>query len=133
MMRQLIMQLEIAGARAQEYYEFSTEHTASAPVAPALDAFKAHLERNGRICPRPWCWMRFYILFQPVYEPPWLSSWWATSTQEKNDLFLKQVEYLAWHTDHFHAACRFLQELDQEYWLCTTEKLAGGHPERGKL
>ena len=117
------MQLEISSTQAHEYYGPPTENTASATVVPALDAFKAHLERTGKICPKPWCWKRFFILFKPVYEPPWLSSWWVTSPQEKKDLFLKQVEYLARHTDHFHAACRFLQELDKEFWLLSgTEK-----------
>jgi len=92
------------------------------PVGPALDAFKAHLERTGKIYPRPWCWKRFSILFQPACEPPWLTSWWAMSNQEKNNLFLKQVDYLAWHTDRFPAACRFLQELDDQDWFFTTEK-----------
>ena len=128
------MQLEISSSGAHEYYVPPSGHTASMPVGPALDAFKAYLERTGRICPKPWCWKRFFILFKPACEPPWLSSWWVMSAQEKKDLFLQQVEYLARHTDQFHMACRFLHELDKEFWLLSgTEKLARGHPERDKL
>ena len=111
------MQLEISSTHAHKYYVPPTEHAASEHVVPALDAFKAHLERTGKICPKPWCWKRFFILFKPAFEPPWLSSWWATSTQEKKELFLKQMEYLAYQTNLFPAACRFLHELDNEYWL----------------
>jgi hypothetical protein len=127
------MLLENSDAGAPEYYAPPAEVVAGTTVLPTLPAFRAYLEKTGRICPRPWCWMRFFILFQPVGEPPWLSSWWTTSNRDKQDLFLKQMEYLARYTDQFHAACRFLHELDREYWLCTTEKLASGHPERGKL
>ena len=111
------MQLEISGSLPDKYSDSCPEYSDSHPVALALDAFKAHLESTGKICPRPWCWRRFYILFQPGLEPPWLSSWWITSTQEKKNIFLKQMEYLAWQTNHFHTACRFLQDLDKEYWL----------------
>ena len=111
------MQLEISGTQSDEYSGPYTGHSDSHPVALTLDAFRAHLDSTGKICPRPWCWRRFYILFQPDLEPPWLSSWWMTSTQEKKTLFLKQMEYLACQTNHFPAACRFLQDMDKEYWL----------------
>ena len=111
------MQLEISGTQSDEYVGPYTRNSDNNTSAPTLAAFKTHLERTGKICPRPWCWRRFYILFQPGLEPPWLSSWWVTSTQEKKNLFLKQMEYLACHTNHFHAACRFLQDMDKEYWL----------------
>jgi len=75
------------------------------------------MDRTGKICLRPWCWRLFFILFQPAQEPPWLSTWWSTSTQEKKTLFLAQMEYLARHTERFPAAYRFLQGLDQENWL----------------
>ena len=111
------MQLEISSAQAHEYVEPYIEDSDSNTSTLTLAAFKAYLESTGKICPRPWCWGRFYILFKPGCEPPWLSSWWITSTQEKKNIFLKQMEYLACQTNHFHAACRFLQEMDKEYWL----------------
>jgi len=111
------MQLEISHTPAHEhnipYPEYSDRHQ----VAQAVDAFRAHMDSTGKICPRPWCWRRFFVLFQPAHEPPWLSSWWSTSAEEKKALFLAQLEYLARHTDRFPAACRFLHGLDNENWL----------------
>jgi len=93
--------------------------SAPAPVAIVmLEEFKAHLQASGKICPRPWCWKRFYIMFNPGMEPPWLSAWWTVSRQEKKDLFLQQLEYLAARPDHFHSACRFLLRLGDENWVC---------------
>ena len=119
------MQMENSSVQAHEYYVPPAENTASEPGIPALDDFKAHLVGTGKICPRPWCWKRFFILFNPGHEPPWLSAWWVTSAREKKDIFLKQLEYLAWHTDHFHAACRFLHEMDQDNWLFKSKSDSG--------
>jgi len=122
------MQPEITGGGAHEYYAPATAVIARTDGSAELDAFRAYLEKTGRVCPRPWCWMRFFILFRPVDEPPWLSSWWTTTTREKQDLFLKQMDYLARYTDRFPAACRYLHDLEEEYWLCHTEKFAGVQP-----
>jgi len=94
-----------------------TGNTGSNNIPRMLAAFQAHLNRTGKVCPRPWCWRRFCNLFNPGYEPPWLTSWWATSTRDKKDLFLKQMEYLAWQTNHFHDAYQFLMKIDEKHWL----------------
>ena len=100
----------------RDYIPFSG-NTGSDSIPRRLAAFQAHLNRTGKVCPRPWCWRRFYNLFKPGYEPPWLTSWWATSTRDKKDLFLKQMEYLAWQTNHFHEAYQFLMKIDEKHWL----------------
>jgi hypothetical protein len=76
-----------------------------------------YLEENGKICPKPWYWERFFILFKPRYEPCWLSAWWKTTTEEKKELFRKQLFYLAYRTGRYFPACRFLYELDEINWL----------------
>ena len=81
-----------------------------------LAAFQAHLNKTGKVCPRPWCWRRFCNLFKPGYEPPWLSNWWEVSIQEKRELFQQQLEYLALKTDRFQAAYQFLDGLQEEHW-----------------
>ncbi len=98
-------------------YKPYTENTDSYNIALILDAFEAHLRRTGKVCPRPWYWRRFFILFKPRYEPPWLSSWWKTSTQAKKEIFMKQAEYLAYRTSNFHEAYQYLNAIDDENWL----------------
>lgn len=86
-------------------------------VTQILNAFEEHLKSSGKVCPRPWYWERFFILFRPAYEPPWLSVWWETSVEEKKDLFLKQIQYLAYQTNHFYEAYQFLDAIGEENWL----------------
>jgi hypothetical protein len=76
-----------------------------------------YLEETGKICPRPWYWERFFILFKPRYEPCWLSSWWKTTNEEKKELFRKQIFHLAYRTDRYPEARRFLYEMDEMNWL----------------
>ena len=95
---------------------------AGTPTRPAQDIFilaefKAQLQATGRIYPRPWCWKRFCIMFNLAVEPPWLSTWWTMSRQEKKDLFLQQLEYLAAQPMRFQSACRFLHRLGDENWV----------------
>ena len=75
-----------------------------------------YLNETGKVCPKPWYWKRFFIIYKPRYEPCWLSSWWETSVKEKKELFHKQLRYLAYHTDHFHEACQFLYAIDKNNW-----------------
>lgn len=76
-----------------------------------------YLEETGKICPKPWYWERFFILFKPRYEPCWLSAWWKTTPGEKKELFRKQLFYLAYRTDRYLQACHFLDELEEMNWL----------------
>jgi len=76
-----------------------------------------HLDDNGKVCPKAWHWQRFFVLFNPRYEPCWLSSWWQTSIEEKKELFRKQLFFLAFRTDRYTAANQFLDELDGSSWL----------------
>lgn len=87
-----------------------------------------YLDKTGKVCPRPWCWRRFYILFRPGYEPCWLSAWWETSLRDKKALFHRQLYYLANRTSRYHEASRFLYGLDEALWL---HDPAG--PVRGRL
>jgi hypothetical protein len=98
-------------------YQPYARHSGYDHPARLLAAFVAHLNRTGKICLKPWCWRRFCLLFKPGSEPPWLSSWWATSTREKKDLFLKQMEYLAYHTNRFDAAYQFLRGIAGDNWV----------------
>ena len=82
-----------------------------------LEAFIAQLKHSSRVCPKPWCWRRFYMLFGAGYEPPWLSSWWTISNADKQALFIRQLEFLAYETNCFAEACRFLVGLDDGQWL----------------
>jgi hypothetical protein len=86
-------------------------------VGRRLAAFVAHLNNSGKICLKPWCWKRFYLLFNPGFEPPWLSSWWTMPNHDKKDIFLKQLEYLAYQTDQFDAADQFLRGLTEDNWV----------------
>jgi len=98
-------------------YRSYTGHFSHHDVARILAAFEAHMNRTGKVCLKPWCWRRFYLLFKPGFEPPWLSSWWMISTREKKDLFLKQMEYLAYQTNRFNSAYQFLREIDESNWV----------------
>lgn len=111
------MQIEELRSSGNNIQDAPCRHIAGDDAVLKLGAFAAYLAGTGRICPRPWCWRRFCILFRPAEEPPWLSSWWTTSAQEKQAVFLKQMEYLARHTSRFHEACRFLYGLGEEHWL----------------
>lgn len=76
-----------------------------------------HLDDSGKVCPKAWYWQRFFVLFKPRYEPCWLSSWWQTSTEDKKELFRKQLFFLAFRTDRYPAARQFLYELEGSCWL----------------
>lgn len=100
----------------------------AAPVFPVSNVYNPetresinrlinYLETTGKICPKPWYWERFFILFKPRYEPCWLSAWWKTTHEEKKELFRKQLFYLAYRTDRYSRACQFLYELDEINWL----------------
>ncbi len=94
-----------------------SEHHDSFSVAILLEVFLAQLKSKGKVCPKPWCWRRFYMLFGAGYEPPWLSSWWNVSSAEKKALFIRQLEFLAYETNRFTDAHRFLMCLGEEQWL----------------
>lgn len=94
-----------------------TGNSANHDVGRSLAAFVAHLNNSGKVCLKPWCWKRFNLLFNPGFEPPWLSSWWSIPNHEKKDIFLKQLEYLAYRTDRFDAAYQFLREIDKVNWV----------------
>ena len=111
------MHAEVSNSSHSERYEPFTQNAGSHHIALTLEAFVAHLKRTGKVCPKPWCWRRFWILFNPGYEPPWLSSWWMMPTQEKKDLFLRQMDYLAYHTNRFQEAYQFLCQIDEDHWL----------------
>lgn len=76
-----------------------------------------HLDLTGKICPKPWYWQRFFMLYQPRYEPCWLSDWWKTPKQEKKELFIKQLHYLAYRTERFKDALHFIRQLEDKNWL----------------
>ena len=92
-------------------------HIDNPSIRCSIVEFMKKLERDGKICPKPWAWARFFNLYHPRYEPCWLSSWWQTSREEKQDLFQKQLVYLAYRTDRFQAAIAFLENLADKDWL----------------
>jgi len=76
----------------------------------------SHLQKTGKICPKPWFWGRFYIEYQPRYESYWLLQWWQTSDAEKSARFQDQLDYLARETGHFCDAYRFLCRIEDKDW-----------------
>lgn len=86
-------------------------------IRASIEKLIKRLEENGKICPKPWYWERFFILFKPRYKPCWLSSWWRTPNEGKKELFRKQLFFLAYRTDHYLEACKFLYELEDMNWL----------------
>lgn len=78
--------------------------------------FKSHLLKTGKVCPRPWCWGRFFMAFQPRYESYWLADWWQTSDIEKRERLLEQLDFLVRQTGQFRAAYRFLCNLEDKDW-----------------
>lgn len=110
------MQSEALAVENNSTCPSSTNPSGFEDAARMLAAFQAHLNKTGKVCLKPWYWRRFCSLFKPGYEPPWLSTWWETSTREKKELFDKQLEYLALNTDRFQAAYQFLSGLHQENW-----------------
>lgn len=110
------MQSEVMALEDRRVHPYAGVLAEIDDVARILAAFQAHLNKTGKVCPKPWCWRRFCYLYKPGYEPPWLSNWWETSTGEKSELFQKQLEYLALQTDRFHEAYQFLCGLQEENW-----------------
>ena len=97
--------------------EFPVSYIYNPVTRESVNRLIDYLEKTGKICPRPWYWERFYILFKPRYEPCWLSNWWKTTRDEKKELFHKQLYYLAYRTDRYYKACKFLYEMDDKNWL----------------
>lgn len=83
--------------------------------------FKSHLLKTGKICPKPWCWARFFMAFQPHYESYWLANWWQTSDVEKHERLLEQLDFLVRETGHFREAYRFLCALEDKDWYFNRE------------
>lgn len=99
--------------------EFPASNIYNPATRESVNSLINYLEKTGKICPRPWYWERFFILFNPRYEPCWLSSWWKTTMEEKKELFRKQLYYLAYRTDRFTEASNFLYDIDDMNWLRT--------------
>ena len=97
--------------------EFPASNVYNPETRESINKLINYLEATGKICPKPWYWERFFILFNPRYEPCWLSNWWKTTPGEKKELFRKQLFYLAYRTDRYARACRFLYGLDEMNWL----------------
>jgi len=111
------MYLESAIPEDNQPFQSYFEYDDSFKVAALLEALIAQLKNKGKVCPKPWCWRRFYMLFGAGYEPPWLSSWWAVSNADKKALFIRQLEFLAYETNRFADACRFLAGLNNDQWV----------------
>lgn len=112
-MLQSQMQKSPASAPAPGHISYISNHTRR----QSIDRLIRQLDESGKVCPKAWCWERFFILFKPRYEPCWLSSWWRTPIEEKKELFRKQLFYLAYRTDRYPDACQFLYGLDESHWL----------------
>ena len=110
------MQKEINLSRQESCYFPTLNSVQEHLIRTNLYRIFDYLNESGKVCPKPWYWKRFFIIYQPRYEPCWLSSWWETSVEEKKELFHKQLHYLAYNTGRFHEACRFLYAIDETNW-----------------
>ncbi len=112
--------MQTVSRQAAEFPRISTEIHAPKLTYCAqreLAAFKAWLNKSGKVCLKPWCWRRFSILFETGIEPPWLSSWWSTTSEHKRYVLDQQLAVLAQHPMQFHAAVKFLKTLSSDAWM----------------
>lgn len=89
-----------------------------------LEELVAHCQINGRICPQPYTWNKFWKILPDKqrsgagWEPSLpliLGAWSESSNLEKQVRF---GEHLRWAEAHgaLEAASRFLRALSEEEW-----------------
>lgn len=95
-------------------------------MTDSLGALLDHARSDGRVCPLPQVWNRFFELLPNKrrigagWEPPLpliLGAWHYTSDADKRERFLLHIR---WAADHgaLEAASKFIRILTPDQWHC---------------